>query len=88
MSSEIQTEAVIENTRKEASFNIPNFRKFDYCMKFFLVAFTLVRSALDTLIFKNQAIYFKVILISVDISLAFMVLTMITMLMRGLSIIN
>ena len=56
-------------------------------MKFFLVAFTLVRSALDTLIFKNQSTCFKVIVISVDTSLALMVLTMITMLFRGLSII-
>ena len=67
---------------------MPNYRKFDYCMKFFLVAFTLVRSALDTLIFKNQSTCFKVIVISVDTSLALMVLTMITMLFRGLSIIN
>ena len=57
-------------------------------MKLFLVAFTLVRSALDTLIFKNQSMCFKVILISVDTSLALMVFTMITMLFRGLSIIN
>ena len=88
MSTEIQTEAVNEITRKEASLNMPNFKKFDYCMKIFLVTFTLVRSTLDTLIFKNQAMYFKVILILVDTSLAFMVLTMITMLLRGLSMIN
>lgn len=67
---------------------MPNYRKFDYCMKLFLVAFTLVRSALDALIFKNQSMCFKVILISVDTSLALMVFTMITMLFRGLSIIN
>ena len=66
---------------------MPNYRKFDYCMKFFLVAFTLVRSALDALIFKNQSTCVKVIVISVDTSLALMVLTMITMLFRGLSII-
>jgi hypothetical protein len=63
---------------------MPNYRKFDYTMKIFLIILTLARSVLDTLIFKNQGMSFKIILIAIDVCLALMVIGMITMLMRGL----